>query len=90
MRKANYFRNWFFSLGEGAKTCWIEECVDLLDKLKGNKIENKGLFVENDDHHVFSKLDIHNELVCVESDLRPILFLVIVPDDDFVPLLFVD
>jgi hypothetical protein len=52
MRKADYFGDRFFCLGQGAKASWIEVRVNLLDELERNEIENKGLLVQHNDHHV--------------------------------------
>ena len=90
MRKADYFWDWFFSLGEGAETSWIEVRINLFDKLEGDKIEDKGFLVKDDDHHVISQLYVHNQFVRIQRDLCPIFLLMIVPDDNFVPLLLVD
>ena len=62
----------------------------MLNQLKSHEIEDEGLLVEHDNHHVLSELDAHDELVCVECDLCPVLFLVVIPDDYLVPLLFVN
>ena len=90
MRKTDYFWDGFFSLGQGAKAGWIEIRVDLLDKFECDEIEDKGFLVKHDNHHVLSQLNVHNKLVRIESNLRPILLLVVVPDDNFVPLLLID
>ena len=62
----------------------------MFDELEGYEIEDEGLLVEHDDHHVLSQLHVHNQLVCVERDLCPVLFLVVVPDDNFVSLLLIN
>lgn len=90
MRKADYFGDRFFRLGQGAKAGRIEVGVNLLDELERDEIENKGLLVQHNDHHVLSQLHVHNQLVCVERDLCPVLLLVVVPDDNFVPLLLIN
>lgn len=77
-------------MGEGAQSSWIWESVDLLNQLEGNKIEDEGLLVEDDNHHILSKLDVHDELVSIESNLCSILLFVIVPNDHLVSLLLVD
>jgi hypothetical protein len=61
----------------------------LLDELKGDEIEDESFLLEHDDHHVLSELDIHNELVGVEGDLCSILLFMIIPNDNFVSLLFI-
>lgn len=73
-----------------AESCWIWESVNLLDQFKGNKVEDEGLLIEHYNHHILSQLDIHDELICVESNLCSILFLVIVPNNYFVSLLLID
>ena len=45
---------------------------------------------QDDDHHILSKLDIHNELISVECDLCPILFFMVVPNHNLVFLLLVN
>ena len=90
MRQANNFGDGLFGLGKRAESPRIEVGVDLLDQLEGHEVEDEGLLVEDHDHHVLAELDVHNELVGVESDLRSVFLLVVVPDDDLVPLLLVD
>lgn len=83
-------RNRLFSLRQGAESCWIWECVYLLDQLKGHEIENECLLNEYNNHHILSKLDIHDKLVSIESDLCSIFLLVIIPNDNLIPLLLID
>ena len=87
--KANNFGNRFFSLWNGAKSGWIWESIDLLDQLEGDEVENEGLLDEHNDHHVLSEFDIHDELVGVESDLCPILLLMVIPNYNLISLLLV-
>ena len=83
-------RNRLFSLGQGAESCWIWECVYLFDQLQSNEIENECLLIEDNNHHILSKLDIHDELVSIESDLCSIFLLMIIPNHDLISLLLVD
>lgn len=63
---------------------------NLFNKLQSYKIENERFFLQDHNHHVFSKFDIHNQLVCIKSDLRPILFLMIIPNNHLVALIGID
>ena len=90
MRKTNNFRDGLLGLGQGAKSGRIGVGVHLLYELERNKIDDKGLLVEDHNHHVLAQLDVHNELIGVEGNLCPIFLLVVVPNDNFVPLLLVD
>ena len=65
-------------------------CLDLLDELERHEVEDEGLLVQNNDHHVLAQLDIVDDLVLVESDFGPLFLLVVVPDDHLVPLLLED
>ena len=90
MRKTNNFRDGLLGLGQGAKSGRIGVGVHLFYELERNKIEDKGLLVEHHNHHVLAQLDVHNELIGVKGNLCPIFLLVVVPNDNFVPLLLVD
>lgn len=87
--QANNFGNWFLSLRESAQSSRIWVSVDLFYEFERNEIENESLFVEYDNHHILPEFDVHDELVGVECNLRPVFFLVIVPNYHFVPLLLV-
>jgi len=54
MRKANDFRDGFLSLGKCAESGWIGISVDLFYELEGDEIEDEGLLIEHDDHHVLA------------------------------------
>ena len=90
MWQTNDFRDWLLSLRQRTETGWIRIRVHLLDQLESNEIENEGLLVQDHDHHILSELDVHNKLIGIKRDLCPILFLVIIPNNNFVPLLLVD
>ena len=62
----------------------------MLDELERNEVENECFLVEHNNHHVFPEFDVHDQLVGVERDLSPVLFFVIIPNNHFVPLLFVN
>jgi hypothetical protein len=87
--ETNNLRNGFFCLRQCAESCWIWESVNLLDQFESNEVEDEGLLIEHYNHHILSQLDIHDELICVESNLCSILFLVIVPNNYFVSLLLI-
>jgi len=89
-RQTNNFRNRLFCLRKSAQSSWIRERVNLLYQLEGDEVENKGLLVEHNNHHVLSQFDIHNKLIGVECDLGSIFLLVIVPNYHFIPLLLID
>lgn len=68
----------------------IWECINLFDELQSDEIENESFLIKHNDHHVLSQLDVHNELISIESDFSSILFLMIIPNDNFVSLVFVN
>ena len=81
MWQTNNFGDRFFGLGEGTETSWVCIRVDLFDKLECDEIEDEGFFIQDDNHHVFSKLDVHDELISIECNFGSILLLVIVPNE---------
>lgn len=89
MGQANNFGDWFLGLRKCAEAGWIRESVDLFNELKRHEIEYEGLLVEHHNHHIFTKLDIHNELIGIESNFCPIFLLVIIPNDYFISLLLI-
>eukprot|EP00355_Strombidium_rassoulzadegani_P000586 CAMPEP_0168612802 /NCGR_PEP_ID=MMETSP0449_2-20121227/3110_1 /TAXON_ID=1082188 /ORGANISM="Strombidium rassoulzadegani, Strain ras09" /LENGTH=365 /DNA_ID=CAMNT_0008653389 /DNA_START=169 /DNA_END=1265 /DNA_ORIENTATION=- len=89
-RQADDLGNGLLGLRYGAEAEGVGVSVDLLDELERDEVEDEGLLLEDDDHHVLAQLDVHDELVGVEGDLRPVLLLVVVPDHHLVLLLFVD
>lgn len=83
------FGNRLLRWRKSAQPGWVREGINLLDELKSDEIKDKSLLLEDHDHHVLSELDIHNELIGIEGDLCSILFFMIIPNDNFVSLLFI-
>lgn len=88
--QTNNFRNRLLCLRKRTQSSWIRVSINLLYQLESDEVENKGLLVEHNNHHVFSQFDIHNKLIGIESDLCSIFLLVIIPNYHFIPLLLID
>lgn len=86
VRQTDDFGDWLLGSRNGTQSLGVRESFYLLNELERHEVEDKGLFLKDDDHHVFPEFDVHDQLVCIEGYLCPVLLLVVVPDDHFVAL----
>ena len=73
-----------------AQALRIRVSFNLLYQFECYKVEYKRFLMQNDNHHIFSQFDVHNQLVCIKCNLCSVLLIMVVPDHHLVSGIFID